>query len=225
MSILTLKNVSYHYEKSTKEVLHQLQASFEKGILYTIVGKSGAGKSTLLSLLSGLDVATSGEVLYNGGSLKTLDRDYYRSHNIGVIFQGYNLLTNSTALDNVVLSMNISGNKGRDKKERAYRFLEQVGIDREKANRKVLKLSGGEQQRVGIARALSHHPDIIIADEPTGNLDYDTEQNIMEILQTLAHETNTCVIIVTHSANVSAYADVCFTLQKGNLTLLEKESN
>lgn len=217
MSILSLNQVSYHYENSSKEVLHQISAEFEKGVLYTIVGKSGAGKSTLLSLLSGLDIATDGEVLFAGQSLQTLDRDKYRARNIGVIFQGYNLLTNASVIDNIVLAMNISGNKEKNKKQMAYSLLEQVGISKDKADRKVLKLSGGEQQRVGIARALSHHPDIIIADEPTGNLDQETEKSIMEILLTLAHEMNTCVIIVTHSQGVSAYADICLNLKDGYL--------
>lgn len=217
MSILTLQQVGYHYENSRKEVLHQISAQFEKGILYTIVGKSGAGKSTLLSLLAGLDVASDGDVLFAGKSLKTLDRDNYRAQNIGVIFQGYNLLTNASAVDNIVLAMNISGNKDKNKKQTAYSLLEKVGISKDKADRKVLKLSGGEQQRVGIARALSHHPEIIIADEPTGNLDQETEKSIMEILQALAHEMHTCVIIVTHSQGVSTYADQCFSLKDGRL--------
>lgn len=223
MSILKLDTISYHYENSTKEVLHDIHADFEKGVLYTIVGKSGAGKSTLLSLLSGLDVASGGEVLYDGTSLRELDRDKYRAQSIGVIFQGYNLLTNASALDNIVLAMNISGCKEKDKKKKAYELLENVGITKDKADRKVLKLSGGEQQRVGIARALSHQPDIIIADEPTGNLDHETEKSIMEILQNLAHERNTCVIIVTHSQGVSTYADVSFSLENGQLCKLIRE--
>lgn len=217
MSILSLNQLSYHYENSTKEVLDHINVEFEKGVLYTIVGKSGAGKSTLLSLLSGLDIATSGEVLFAGKSLKTLDRDKYRAQSIGVIFQGYNLLTNASAVDNIVLAMNISGCKDKNKKDIAYALLEKVGISKDKAVRKVLKLSGGEQQRVGIARALSHYPDIIIADEPTGNLDQETEKSIMEILQALAHEMNTCVIIVTHSQGGSSYADICFNLESGKL--------
>lgn len=221
MSLLTLQHVRYHYEKSNQYVLEDVSATFERGILYTIVGKSGAGKSTLLALLSGLDDVSEGDILYQGTSLKTLDRDMYRSHHVGVIFQGYNLLTNASAIDNVVLSMHISGNKEKNKKETAFQLLAQVGIDRERAKRKILKLSGGEQQRVGIARALSHHPNVLIADEPTGNLDHETQHSIMEIFQSLAHEQNTCVIIVTHSATVSAFADQQYTLQDGKLHLVE----
>ena len=221
MSILTLKNVSYHYEGTTKKVLKNVSAEFGLGKLYAIMGKSGAGKSTVLSLISGLDVASEGEILYDGRDLKLMDRDNYRAKNIGVIFQGYNLLTNASALENIILSMNISDSKAADKREFALDLLEKVGIDQETANRKVLKLSGGEQQRVGIARALSHDPDIIIADEPTGNLDGDTEKNIMGILQDLAHTSGKCVIVVTHSKAVSRYADELWGLNQGKLVFVK----
>lgn len=221
MSVLTLENVAYKYDGSSKNVLKGINAAFEKGSLYVIMGKSGAGKSTVLSLISGLDVATQGAVLYNGTDLKTLDRDDYRAKSIGVIFQGYNLLTNATALENIVLSMNISGSTVKDKQGFALELLAKVGIDEETAKRKVLKLSGGEQQRVGIARALAHDPDIIIADEPTGNLDGDTEENIMSILQKLAHADGKCVIIVTHSKEVSRYADELWGLNQGKLVFVK----
>ena len=207
MSILSLEKVTYKYDGTNKNVLKGIDANFEKGMLYVIVGKSGAGKSTVLSLISGLDTATGGNICYNGTDMKALDRDKYRARSIGVIFQSYNLLINATALENIILSMDISGCKIKNKRKHALELLRRVGIDEETAKRKILKLSGGEQQRIGIARALSHNPDIIIADEPTGNLDGDTEQNIMEILQSLAHDEDKCVIIVTHSNSVSAYAD------------------
>ena len=217
MSVLSLENVTYKYDGTTKTVLKNINMSFEQGNLYVIIGKSGAGKSTVLSLISGLDTATSGSIYYNGKDMKSLDRDKYRAESIGVIFQGYNLLTNATALENIVLSMNISGSKVKNKQQFALDILSKVGIDEETAKRKVLKLSGGEQQRVGIARALSHNPDIIIADEPTGNLDGDTEENIMSILQELAHTEGKCVIIVTHSKSVSNYADELLGLNAGKL--------
>lgn len=220
MSVISLKDVVYCYDGSKKEVLKNITMDFERGKLYSIVGTSGAGKSTLLSLISGLDLCTSGSILYDGEDMKTLDRDAYRAKGIGVIFQGYNLLTNATVIDNILLSIDISGRKLENKKEYAYQLLERVGIDREQANRKVLKLSGGEQQRVGIARALSHDPDVIIADEPTGNLDPETEANIMDILLSLAHEKNTCVIVVTHSKGVAKYADEVYALSNGRLTFI-----
>lgn len=217
MSLLTIDKVSYQYSGTTKVVLNKISAEFNGGKLYTIMGKSGSGKTTLLSLISGLDTCTDGSINYNGNPLSQIDRDNYRAESIGVIFQGYNLLTNATAVENIVLSMNISKAKEVNKKKVAYELLEKVGIDKETAERKILKLSGGEQQRVGIARALSHNPKIIIADEPTGNLDSDTEKNIMSILTSLAHDDHKCVIVVTHSKKVSTYADVLLGLNRGIL--------
>lgn len=221
MSVLSIKNVSYQYEGTKKNVLKNISADFEAGKVYVLMGKSGAGKSTVLSLISGLDLPTNGKILFEGKSLHQFDRDEYRAKSIGVIFQGYNLLTNVTALENIVLSMNISGSREKDKKQTALTLLQKVGIDEETANRKVLKLSGGEQQRVGIARAISHNPQIVIADEPTGNLDGDTEKNIMGILQKLAHDEDKCVIVVTHSKQVSKYADELWGLNQGNLVFVK----
>lgn len=224
MNILSLQNVSYRYDSSKKDVLKNLSVDFEKGKVYCIIGKSGAGKSTLLSLISGLDTCKSGEILYKEKSLRNLDRDRYRANDIGVIFQGYNLLLNATAKENIVLSMNISGVKTRNKAALAETLLSDVGIDSDKGNRKVLNLSGGEQQRVGIARAISHDVDIIIADEPTGNLDSDTQSDILRIFTTLAHEKGKCVIIVTHSKQVTGIADVIYTLKDGHLVEIRKKA-
>jgi putative ABC transport system ATP-binding protein len=220
MKCLEIIDVSYRYEGGRENVLKEMSATFESGKVYTIIGQSGAGKSTLLSLISGLDISKEGEIVYNGNNLRKLDRDDYRAKSIGVIFQGFNLLLNSTALYNITLSMNISDSdiKGKQaKKEAAYNLLSKVGIDRETADRKILKLSGGEQQRVRIARALSHNPDVIIADEPTGNLDADTERSVLDILVRLAHEENKCVIIVTHSENVTAIVDEVIGIRAGRL--------
>lgn len=222
MNVLTLKNVTYQYEGTRKSVLKDISVEFSGGKIYTIVGKSGAGKSTLLSLISGLDVCSGGEILYMGQNLKELDRDNYRARNIGVIFQSFNLLINATAIENIMLSMNISGNKEKNKKEYAYALLEKVGVDRETAGRKILKLSGGEQQRVGIARALAHNPDIIIADEPTGNLDADTEAAVLNILTSLAHDEGKCVIIVTHSKKVTSIADEVWGINDGKLLFVKQ---
>lgn len=222
MSTLTINNVSYQYSKTSKAILKDVSVEFEQGVLYCVVGKSGAGKSTLLSLISGLDLCTDGTILYGSKDLSTINRDEYRAKNIGVIFQGYNLLTNCTAVENIVLSMNISGSRAKGKKESAYKLLSELGIDRETADRKILHLSGGEQQRVGIARALSHHPDIVIADEPTGNLDGDATKGIMDIFVRLAHEENKCVIIVTHSKEVAAYADKIMRIANGKVEVQGK---
>ena len=215
MSVLELNNINYKYEGTSNKVLSNINLSFEQKKLYAIMGKSGSGKTTLLSLLSGLDLPTDGKLLYKGKDLRKMNRDEYRAKEIGVIFQGYNLLTNATVLENILLSMNISGVKDKSKRKTALELLEKVGIDNEKASRKTLKLSGGEQQRVGIARAISHNPDIILADEPTGNLDGDTENSIMEIFKDLSKQGK-CVIVVTHSKNVAAYADEVIQLHEIN---------
>ena len=215
MSTLALQNVSYHYEGTAKNIFKDVNLRFEAGKVYTIVGKSGAGKSTLLSLLSGLDVATSGQIEYSGENLATMNRNRYRAQKAGIIFQSLNLLTNASAIDNIILSMNISGVKGVDKKARALELLKKVGISTEKANRKILKLSGGEQQRIGIARALAHDPELIVADEPTGSLDRATEAKVLKIFESLAHDDGKCVIIVTHSKKVTTIADEIWGIEKG----------
>lgn len=215
MAVLSLKDVGYTYEKTTKPVFRGLSADFEAGRVYCIVGKSGAGKTSLLSLLAGLDTCTEGTILYEGEDLSRLDRDDYRAKKIGVVFQGYNLLLNKSALENIELSMAISGVRRKDSRAYALALLESVGIDEETAGRRVLGLSGGEQQRVAIARALSHEPDLLLADEPSGNLDRVTEKDVMKILVDLAHSQNKCVIIVTHSQKVTRCADEIWGLNKG----------
>lgn len=219
--MLTLNNASYRYDNAKKLTLNGVSDEFTTGKLYAIIGKSGSGKTTLLSLLSGFDIATNGEIIYNGQNLSVIDRDKYRAKSIGVIFQGYNLLTNVTAIENILLSTDISRSSEKDKKAYAYSLLSQLGIERETANRKILKLSGGEQQRIGIARALSHNPDIIIANEPTGNLDGDTEKAIMDMLLKLVHEQGKCVIIVTHSKKVSSYTDEVRGIVDGKLLFVK----
>lgn len=211
--------VTYRYDGASKDVFKKLNVEFDEGKIYAIIGKSGVGKSTLLSLISGLDLATKGAIYYKQDDLSKLDRDAYRAKDIGVVFQSYNLITNMTAVENIVLSMNIGGCKISDKKNHAIGLLEQVGIDEKKASRKTLKLSGGEQQRVGIARALSHNPSLIIADEPTGNLDVETEQEVLDILSSLAYDQGKCVIIVTHSPEVASIADVILEMRNGKLQM------
>lgn len=224
MSILHLDHISYTYEKTETPVLRDITADFEAGKMYAIIGKSGAGKTTLLSLISGLDVCGQGTIFYNGEDLKCINRDRYRALSIGVVFQSYNLLLNASAVENVVLSMNLSGDRSAGRKSSAYRLLEKVGIDRDTADKKILKLSGGEQQRTGIARALSHNPDILIADEPTGNLDESTEEEIMQILTGLVKNEKRCVIIVTHSHKVASYADEVLGLSGGRLITVNQRS-
>ncbi len=212
MAILKLDNISYGYNKN-KKVLNGINYEFENGHIYSIVGKSGAGKTTLLSVLSGLAEPSEGEIYYNDKSIKKINKYDYRSRYVGVVFQSFNLLTKLTALENVILSMDISGIKLKNKKERAYELLESVGLDRDEANRRVLKLSGGQQQRVAIARALSYDPEIILADEPTGNLDGETQKEILDIFRKLA-EQGKCIILVTHSPEVAKKSDYVYELKK-----------
>lgn len=213
MSILELNHISYSYERKGPVVLQDISYSFEKGKLYAITGKSGAGKTTLLSLISGLALPTEGKILLNGQDITSLNRYEYRSHDIGVIFQSFNLLPKLTALENVLLSMDISGCKYEDKKAHAMELLKKVDIGENEANRRILKLSGGQQQRVAIARALSYAPGILVADEPTGNLDPETQEEIMKIFLHLAHKEYCCVIIVTHSREVAKAADQVYRLE------------
>ena len=214
--VLSLKNVSYRYPDAAKDeyVLKNINYEFEKGKTYAIKGKSGSGKTTLLSLISGLEKKYEGEISYKDKKLSKMNLDDYRSQNVGTVFQSYNLLPHLTALENIILSMDISKVTVEDKKKLAINLMQQVGLSKNMANRRILKLSGGEQQRIAIARSLSYNPEIILADEPTGNLDHDTENEILNIFSDLAHKQNKCVIIVTHSGNVCNLVDKVYELKK-----------
>ena len=211
MSVLSLQNISFSYGKTP--VLQDISYEFEKGKIYCIIGKSGAGKTTLLSLLSGLAKPSEGEIFYNDSSIAKIDKYVFRSRYIGVVFQSFNLITKYTALENVILSMDVAGYKTKNKKQRALELLNSVGLDEDEANRRVLKLSGGQQQRVAIARALSYDPDIILADEPTGNLDSDTQREIMAIFRELANQGKS-VILDSHSPEVAEMCDERYELTK-----------
>lgn len=216
MCILKIENLNFSYDKE-KYVLKDINLDFKEGKAYGIFGKSGAGKTTLLSLIAGLEKITDGDILYDKKSIKKINRDNYRSSEIGVIFQSYNLLPHLTALENVILSMDISKVKVQDKKKKALELLKKVGLDEKKANRKILTLSGGEQQRVSIARALSYNAKIILADEPTGNLDKETEEDILNLLISLATKDNKCVIIISHSNKVKEKVDIVYYLVNGKI--------
>jgi len=212
MCILKLDQVSYTYAGGKKPVIKDLSYEFEKGKIYSIVGRSGAGKTTLLSLLSGLASPIEGTIYMDGKNIDKIDKYEYRSKYVGVIFQSFNLLPKMTAVENVILSMDIAGKKYENKKEYAMNLLKKVNLDTEEGDRRILKLSGGQQQRVAIARALSYEPEIILADEPTGNLDGETQEAIINIFKELAHKENKCVILVTHSPYVAENSDKVYSL-------------
>ncbi len=218
MAVLQLKNLSYDYITKAGKVhaLKEATTTFESGIVYAIVGRSGSGKSTLMSLMAGLDVPKDGELFYHGESLRSLDRDGFRREHIGMIFQSYYLLPQLTAVENVELSLELAKYKG-NKRERAEEMLTLVGIKKEQFKKRSTQFSGGEQQRIAVARAIATDPEIILADEPTGNLDNENSMNVVSILVDLAHKYDKCVIIITHATEVAERADVVFKMNDGIL--------
>lgn len=220
MAALTLTNVSYQYKNAQGKAVSDVSCAFEEGNVYAIVGPSGSGKSTLLSLLAGLDLPTEGEVAFDGDSLKELNLDRYRRESISMIFQAFHLFPLMTVMENVCFPMELCGVSPKEAKPRAQELLEGVGITKEQMERFPSKLSGGEQQRVAIARSLASSAKIMLADEPTGNLDSANTQNIMEILCSLAHDKGYCVVIVTHDMEVAEMADVQLRMRDGKLQAL-----
>ncbi|MGE7621472.1 ABC transporter ATP-binding protein [Viridibacillus sp. NPDC096237] len=220
-TILQFKNINYHYESNNKrtKILQNVNFSFQTGTFYTILGPSGSGKTTTLSLASGLDSPKSGYVLYKGKDISEIGLDSYRNQCVSIIFQSYNLINYMTALQNVITAMEITGVDVKDKKTRALDLLKKVGLTEIEAKRNVLQLSGGQQQRVAIARALSSNVNLLIADEPTGNLDQGTSMEIIELFKELAHKENKCIIVVTHSQDVAKQSDKAVYLQKQNLVI------
>ncbi len=212
MSILKIENMSFAYSPNTRKVIDGLSMEFDEGKVYALEGRSGAGKTTLLSLLAALTSPTEGTITVNGENVFKKDTYAYRASDVGIVFQNYNLLPKLNAIENVELSIDISGREVPDKRRHATDILTQLGIADYDLERPVLQMSGGQQQRVAIARALSYDPPIILADEPTGNLDTKTEQEIIQIFDELAHRRNKCVIIVTHSKRVAQMADEVFSI-------------
>jgi putative ABC transport system ATP-binding protein len=215
MPTMTLKNVTYRYKKALNPAVSEASGIFEAGVLYAIVGPSGSGKSTLLSMLAGLDLPIEGEIDFDGDDLAGFDLDRYRRESIAIVFQAFHLFPLLTVMENVCYPMELCGVMPKDAKRRAAELLERVGITKEQTKRFPSKLSGGEQQRVAIARSLASGARIILADEPTGNLDKTNTDNIIDILQMLAHNENYCVIIVTHDLEIAEKADVVFKMQDG----------
>ena len=219
-TILKLENLNYGYEDGgfRRQILKDLSYEFEQGQFYTILGPSGSGKTTLLSIIAGLDKQESGKIYYEGDDLDKIGLYKYRRNKIGIVFQQYNLISYLTGLENIELAMTETDNAiPKNQKEVAYALLEKFGIVKSKADRLVTKLSGGEQHRVAIARAIASNVDLIFADEPTGNLDTATEQEIIKIFRMLTEEFGKTVIVVTHSNVVSELSDHRVVLNEGQL--------
>lgn len=210
MNIMELQNVQYTYDNK-KKVLKGINALMEQSKMYAILGPSGCGKTTLLSLLGGLDSPAGGKILYQGEDIELTGLADHRRNHVAFIFQSYNLIDYLTPMENVTLTSKLP----------PLPILEQLGLTQEEAKRNVLKLSGGQQQRVAIARALASDAQVILADEPTGNLDEDTAAEITAILKDSAHKSGKCVVIVTHSNDLAKEADVIFRLRKGELQVLD----
>lgn len=214
MSIMEVKNVGYTYDNRRK-VLRGINVQMEQGKLYAILGPSGCGKTTLLSLIGGLDSPTSGQILFEDQDIAMTGLSDHRKNHVSFIFQAYNLIDYLNPKENVALTSKLP----------PLPILERLGLTKEEAKRNVLKLSGGQQQRVAIARALASEAPVILADEPTGNLDEDTARDITEILKESAHKMNKCVVVVTHSNELAKQADVICRLKRGELQVLDRISD
>jgi len=211
MAILEVKDLFFTYPDGddTRIILDHVNASFEMGKFYTIRGSSGSGKTTFLSLIGGLDTPKSGEIIFENRNIQSIGYEKYRRNHISLVFQNYNLIPYLTAVENVLVAMSITDNQlEKDHRKSAYTILDDLGINETKANRSIHRLSGGEQQRVAIARALATNVDIILADEPTGNLDEGISEVIVELFLKLAHERNKCIIMVTHSKDIASKSDI-----------------
>ena len=205
--MLELKDVTYSYQNKSEAILSKVNYRFEKGKFYSIIGQSGAGKSTLLSLLAGLDYPKKGQVLFNGENIKKKGSSYHRRHHVALVFQNYNLIDYLTPLENVRLV-----NKNADRK-----ILSELGLDEKQINRNVLQLSGGQQQRVAIARALVSEAPIILADEPTGNLDSKTELEVISMLKSCVSEYGQTLVMITHDETIAQMADRMIVIEDGKV--------
>ncbi len=218
MNTLTLENVSYSYKASQRKALDDTNATFQNGKVYAVTGPSGSGKTTLLSILAGLDTPTEGEVYIYNEKLSALDLDQYRREQVSMIFQAFHLFPTLNVMENVSFPMELNGIERDEARTRSRVFLNSVGITDEKHKRFPTNLSGGEQQRVAIARTMASGARILLADEPTGNLDKENGQKIVDILKVLAHENGYCVIIVTHDLEIARQADQVWKMEDGRMT-------
>ncbi|MCA5012519.1 MULTISPECIES: ABC transporter ATP-binding protein [unclassified Enterococcus] len=219
--MLQTQEVGYWYKNEEEYLYKHVNLEFQRGKMYAILGASGSGKTTFLSLIAGLDQPKTGTVLYNGESLAKIGLRNYRKNDVSIIFQAYNLLPYMSALDNVLTAMSISSSKQEDKKAYALENLASVGIDEGLAKKNVAQLSGGQQQRVAIVRALCCDHELIVADEPTGNLDEKTSKDIVQLFQKVAHDQQKCIIIVTHEQEVAKACDEVYELKNQEFMMVE----
>ena len=219
MEEIRVENVSYSYQNQYQkiEAVKEVSCSFEDGNMYAITGESGSGKSTFLSLLAGLDRPESGTILVEGENLLEMDRDAYRRKQISVVYQAFHLFPLLNAVENVMYPMELQGISRREARKQAEDCLREVGLGEKIFHQYPKMMSGGEQQRVAIARAMAAQGRILLADEPTGNLDSENEENIVELLKGLAHERDYLVIVVTHNPEVARQADVCLKMKDGRM--------
>ena len=220
--IIEAANVSYIYQTKYQKTkaLSEVSCSFERGKVYAITGKSGSGKSTFLSLLAGLDVPTEGTLLVEGEDIRKMNRDAYRLNRASVIYQAFHLFPLLTVMENVMFPMELQHVAQKEATARAQEYLAQVDLPETLYRKMPGMISGGEQQRVAIARAMAAGGEILLADEPTGNLDSQNEQVIVNLLCKLAHDKNYAVIVVTHNEAVAAAADVVYGMKDGELSVV-----
>jgi putative ABC transport system ATP-binding protein len=220
---LQTEKLGYWYQTESEALFREVDLTFEPGNIYAILGTSGSGKTTFLSLITGLDTPKEGSILYDNEPLNKIGLREYRRKDVSIVFQSYNLLPYMSALDNVTTAMSIAKSQQPDKRAYALANLAKVGITEELALKKVTQLSGGQQQRVAIVRALCCEHELIVADEPTGNLDETTSKDIVALFQEIAHEQNKCIILVTHEQEVAKACDVVYELKDRQFTLKKYE--
>jgi putative ABC transport system ATP-binding protein len=218
-AVLEFDNVTFGYSNGGKrvDILKNTSTSFNKGVFYTIVGPSGSGKTTVLALAGALDVPQNGRILFDGQDIKKIGLTRHRRNNVVLIFQNYNLINYMTSMENILMAMELAGAYKGKRKQQALKLLIDLGLTEDEANRNVMKLSGGQQQRVAIARAIASDAEVILADEPTGNLDVVTAKEIVAIFKELAHKYNKCVIVVSHSREVAEESDVAYSFESRGL--------
>lgn len=221
MERIKVESVSYSYQNryQTVEAVRDVSCTFETGTLYAVTGESGSGKSTFLSLLAGLDCPDKGKILVDGEDLSVIDRDAYRREKVAVIYQAFHLFPLLTALENVRYPLEIQGVPRKEAEAEAKKYLSAVGIEEEKFGKYPRMMSGGEQQRTAIARAMASGGKIVLADEPTGNLDTENEEKVVELLWSLAHDRDFIVILVTHNQEIAKHADVQMIMKDGRMTV------